>query len=661
MSYCINPQCQNPQNPDHQELCHSCGSTLLLRNRYRVIKPLGQNLLNRTFLAVDQDKPSQPRCVIQQFLTIETETAQPGVKERFSHAFYHCATKLDSLCKHPRLPDLLASFETEGYRYLVYEYMAGENLAQQLVRGQQFSEKDIWQLLKEVVPVLQLFHEQKLIHGDIKPENIIQNPAPLPNPQRQHHRWILVDFGSVIPLNGIALNAGTHGSAEFTAPEQIRGEPLPSSDLYSLGMICLYLLTEVSPFDLYDIKADTWVWRHYLKQPVSVQLGRILDKLIERDPRVRYHSAATVMRELKSPPAPLETLLQQPKWALAIWSSAAVAVLSILISWRLPVPAPSPSTQSPAPISAATEPQEFEFFNSGAPMRTLAQTSGPVWSVAVSPRGRVVASGSTDGIIQLLNLRTGESLGTLIGHQGPVWSVAISPNGKTLVSGSGDNTIKIWHLCSGLLETTLPGHVGGVYAVTLSPDGKILASAGKDNTIKLWEVSSGRLLVALGDHDEIQSVVFSPNGKFVISGSNHGTLKLWNWKTGQLVNTIAAHTAPVWSVAISPDGKTLASASWDQTVKLWDLNSSGQIGRKPRQTLLGHNDKVQSLAFNSKGNTLASGDFSGTIKLWKLQTGDLLGTLKGHSSWVEVAFDPTSDQLISGSFDDTIKVWKVSQ
>lgn len=660
MSYCINPQCQNPQNPEHSLSCHSCGSPLLLKNRYRALKPLGQNLLNRTFLAVDQDKPSQPRCVIQQFFTIDNSVDQPSGQEHLSRAFHHCATQLDNLGKHPRLPELLASFAESGNCYLVYEYIAGQSLGELLAQGEEFTEKEIWQLLKEVVPVLQLLHEQKLIHRDIKPDNIMQQPAPLADRRRHPHRFILVDFGSVMPLNGIPLHSGTPGAAEFVAPEQTLGKPILSSDLYSLGVTCLYLLTQVSPFDLYDIKADQWVWRDYLKQPVSPHLGQILDQMVQRDSRHRYHSTAALLRDIKSPPPPMTTFWQQPKWALAVWSSAAVALVSIFLSWRVPVPQPSVSNQRNIITPSISQPWEEDFFTSDAPMRTLAQTYSPVWSVVVSPRGRVLASGSSDGMIRLLNVHTGQTLGTLSGHQGPVWSLAISPDGRTLVSGSGDNTIKVWHFCQGQLQSTLPGHEGGVYEVAFSRDGERIASVGKDNRLKIWELATGKLLITIRNLQDVQSVVFSDHGKFVITGNNQGLMQVWNQK-GKLIHQVAGHQGPIWSIALSPDGQTLATASWDRTVKLWDLSASGQIGRKPRQTLVGHGDKVQSLAFNGAGNTLASGDFTGAIKVWELKTGDLLGTLKGHTSWVEVAFDPTTNQLVSGSFDDTIKVWRLSQ
>jgi WD40 repeat protein len=130
-----------------------------------------------------------------------------------------------------------------------------------------------------------------------------------------------------------------------------------------------------------------------------------------------------------------------------------------------------------------------------------------------------------------------------------------------------------------------------------------------------------------------------------------------------LKQTLRGHDEVVWALAISPDGQTLASGSWDKTVKIWDMNTSNEFQQSSGsllRTLTGHFDKVKSLAFSPDGEKLASADLSGTIKLWQISSGEMEGTLKGHSTWVELAFNPQDRTLVSGSFDDTIKVWQVS-
>ncbi|MBD2436256.1 serine/threonine-protein kinase [Nostoc sp. FACHB-110] len=289
MSYCLNPRCPKPENPHDVKFCQTCGSKLLLKERYRAIKPIGQGGFGRTFLAVDEDKPSKPSCVIKQFYPQAqgTNTVQKAVE-----LFNQEAVQLDELGKHPQIPELLAYFTQDDRQYLVQEFINGQNLAQELAQHGAFSETQIYQLLHDLLPVLQFCHMRQVIHRDIKPENIIL---------REHDRkLVLVDFGAAKSAVGTALNrTGTSiGSPEYVAPEQIRGRALFASDIYSLGATCINLLTGRSPFDSYDTNHGTWVWQQYLKTPISNHLTRILNKMLESIPAKRYQTVDELLQDL---------------------------------------------------------------------------------------------------------------------------------------------------------------------------------------------------------------------------------------------------------------------------------------------------------------------------------------------------------------------------
>jgi WD40 repeat protein len=290
--------------------------------------------------------------------------------------------------------------------------------------------------------------------------------------------------------------------------------------------------------------------------------------------------------------------------------------------------------------------------------RTLTGHSDSVWSVAYSPDGQTLASGSWDKTIKLWNVKTGNLLQTLTGHSDQVRSVAYSPDGQTLASGSSDKTIKLWNVRTGNLLQTLTGHSDSVW-LAYSPDGQTLASGSWDNTIKIWDVKTGNLLQTLTGHsDSVYSVAYSPDGQTLASGSSDNTIKLWNVKTGNLLQTVTGHSHSVRSVAYiaySPDGQTLASGGWDKTIKLWDINTGNLL-----QTLTGHSDRVRSVAYSPDGQTLASGSDDNTIKLWNVKTGNLLQTLEGHSDLVfSVAYSPDGQTLASGGYDKTIKIWRL--
>ncbi|MEC4813505.1 MAG: serine/threonine-protein kinase [Scytonema sp. PMC 1069.18] len=293
MSYCLNPFCPNPQNTNDGKFCQTCGSKLLLKERYRAIKPIGQGGFGRTFLAVDEDKPSKPRCVIKQFYPQAqgTSTVQKAVE-----LFTQEAMRLDELGKHPQIPELLAYFTQEDRQYLVQEFIDGLNLAEEVAQRGAFSEADIRQLLNELLPVLQFCHARQVIHRDIKPENIIQRRTP----QSISGNIVLVDFGAAKEATYTALNrTGTSiGSPEYVAPEQMRGRASFASDIYSLGATCVHLLTNISPFDLYDIYHDVWIWQQFLKTTVSNELSFIINKMLETAVMRRYQTVDEVLKDL---------------------------------------------------------------------------------------------------------------------------------------------------------------------------------------------------------------------------------------------------------------------------------------------------------------------------------------------------------------------------
>ncbi|MEG3835304.1 serine/threonine protein kinase [Microcoleus sp. MON2_D6] len=309
---------------------------------------------------------------------------------------------------------------------------------------------------------------------------------------------------------------------------------------------------------------------------------------------------------------------------------------------------------------------------------TLPGHSSFVNSLAISPDGKILASGSWDKTIKIWNLETTELIGTLTGHSDRVNSVAISYDGKMLVSGSSDETIKFWNLHNGDLLCTFPGHSMEVNSVAINPKGLVIASCGgADNTIKLWNLRSGELLRTLRGHsDNVNAVVFSPDGKILASGSSDATSKVWDVESGKLLRTLSGLNVGVNSVAIAPDGQILASVSNDYTIKLRNLQTGSLLrilntnsGRGNGVTNLGTNEALhilqnyvsrgESVAISGDGLTLASGCDDNTINIWNLQTGELLTSLKGHSGTVySVAIAPSGNLLASGSADQTIKIWR---
>jgi WD40 repeat protein len=631
MSYCLNPDCQNPQNLARTKSCQTCGTRLLLAERYRAIKLIGAGGFGRTFIAEDEYKPSKPRCVVKQFYPSSQGTSNP---DKAAELFQQEAVRLDELGKHPQIPELFAHFEQDNRLYIVQEFIDGQNLAQELAETGAFREGQIRSILSDLLPLLELIHNEKVIHRDIKPENIIR--------RRSDDRLVLVDFGAAKYANSAALakTGTTIGSAGYAAPEQSFGKAVFASDIYSLGVTCIHLLTNMEPFNLYDPLESEFMWRDYLvDNPVSEELAGVLNKMIQSSAKQRYQSALEVIQ--------------------ALGLSAGTPISNVAVA--VPIPASPSNAPSPSPeekSSSETDNQKI------SPVATFSDSKGAVWSVSYSPDGKNLAGGigtimslftGKDNTVRIWNVNSGKVIYTFTEHSAHVKSVAFSPDGQTLVSASDDKTIKLWDVSTGQKKRTLSEHSASVKSVAFSPDGQILASGSNDQTIKLWDVSTGLEKSTLKGHSFwVNSVAFSPDGQTLASGSDDKTIKLWDVSTGKELRTLKGYSGNIGCIAFSPDGQTLASGSGDNTIKLWDVRSD-----REKRTLKGHSSTVYAVAVSPDGQTVASSSADYTIKLWDVRTGQELLTIKQDSIIYSLTFSPDGQTFASGSMDKTIKIWQV--
>ncbi|MFW6358455.1 MAG: protein kinase domain-containing protein, partial [Chroococcales cyanobacterium] len=307
MRYCLNPDCPQPQNPDTVETCQACGFKLLLSDRYRVTQILGQGGFGATFLASDLSLPGHPSCVIKQ---LRLSTTSPQMLEMAKRLFRREAETLGKIGNHPQVPTLLNYFDENQQFYLVQEYVNGKNLQQEIKENGPLSEAGVRQFLSEILPMIQYIHSQEVIHRDIKPANLIR--------REQDRKLVLIDFGAVKnevdptaaanTSENTALTQFAIGTPGYAPPEQLAMRPVYASDIYAIGVTCIYLLTAKSPKDLdYNPSTGEMIWQRYVH--VSEHFASVLRKMLEVAVRDRYQSTEDVLRALDLEPY-LDSLAQ---------------------------------------------------------------------------------------------------------------------------------------------------------------------------------------------------------------------------------------------------------------------------------------------------------------------------------------------------------------
>jgi serine/threonine protein kinase, bacterial len=298
MSYCVNPECPQPKNPTDAFLCQACGARLLVRNRYRVTKSLGQGGFGATFVAIDVSLPGEPICVIKQ---LRPSNNHEKFLRMARELFEREARTLGKIGNHPQIPRLLDFFEERRNFYLVQEYVSGHTVHQEVKQMGLFKEEKIRDFLIEILPVITYIHSQQVIHRDIKPANILR--------REQDGKLVLIDFGAVKNYvaqlevsEGVEQASNTQfavGTSGYAPPEQLAMRPIFASDIYALGVTCIYLMTGKSPKDIeYNPSTGEMMWQKHVK--LGKHMTQVLSKMLEVSVRYRYQSVEEVQAALKS-------------------------------------------------------------------------------------------------------------------------------------------------------------------------------------------------------------------------------------------------------------------------------------------------------------------------------------------------------------------------
>jgi len=284
-----------------------------------------------------------------------------------------------------------------------------------------------------------------------------------------------------------------------------------------------------------------------------------------------------------------------------------------------------------------------------------------VIDMAVSLDGRLLITGSKDGLVRIWDLHR-ESLETvLLGHRGAVQTVAISSTSKKVLSGSKDGTARIWDVKTSTCLHVLECHKTVVQKIMISANEAVVFTGAQDGDVRLWDPSSGTLLTTFfSEAGAITDLALSPNDEYLAAGTYDGSVLVWDPAARSLLSRLQSHKSAVNTVLFSHghQGLIVASGSYDRTVNIWSVPAGELLF-----TLSGHTRLVKSIAFSRSGALLASASFDNTIRVWETESGKLLGTLKGHrDALICVAFSKNRENLLaSAGKDRTVRIWDATE
>jgi WD40 repeat protein/serine/threonine protein kinase len=608
---------------------------------------------------------------------------------------------------HPAIvPVYEIARHADGSLFYTMRLIEGKDMDQHLSERQTLSDRLL--LLPNYIDLCQAVayaHSQGVIHRDLKPANVILGA---------YGETVVLDWGVAKVRGAAELSPETGktgmlamdtfktqpgaliGTPLYMSPEQAAGnieETDFRSDVWALGAILYHLLTGSPPFPGESaFKVMSKVLTAPLP-PVAMlapeappELCVIAEKCLQRDRDARYANAGELLREVSEVAlvmfGPMSFVQVRNERNEAVEARRAAEEQRALAERRekeaqrnlaeayfqYGLRAEQEKRWNDARVyyakslsligredarsalyREATQPIQVTLH------RTLIGHTERVTSVAFSPDGKHLASGSWDETLRLWSVESGECLRTFSGNEDWVTSVAFSPDGKYLASGSSD-TLRFWSVNTGECIIKLSGHENEIMCVAFSPDGEYVVTGGSDHTVRRWHVSSGDCLGTYTGHEDwVTAVDFAPDQKSFLSGSWDQTVRLWSVESGECLQVFRGHDEEVTSVQYDLDCQRALSASHDRTLRLWDL-ATGECLKVYR----GHGDRIYSASFHALGNLAISGGDDRSVRLWDLDEDECLRAFVGHDVRVcSVHFSPEGGLAASGSWDKTVKLWSV--
>ncbi len=567
--------------------------------------------------------------------------------------------------RHPHIIRILdfGVDHTENTPYLVMDLASNGTLRQRHPKGSTLSLVTIVSYVKQVASALQYAHDEKLIHCDVKPENMLLG---------SNEEVLLSDFGiAALAHSTSSLKTQKYsGTVHYSAPEQIQGKPRPASDQYALGIVIYEWLTGSRPFSGSSHIEIAMQHISTLPPPLHAKLSKIspvVEQIVmmalEKDPKQRFPSVQQFATALEQ--------ASQPESS----SKAATPVGTLLLTYRDHFRGASAAVWSPDGMCVASASGDctvqvwnartgktlvhYQGHGGPAPIEEMGSSMDDLLrpiAVAWSPDGTRVVSGSWGGSVQVWDATTGTDVLTYHGHHLKIKAVAWSPDGTRIASGSDDG-IQVWDAITAAHITTYAGHNYEFDDLAWSPDSKYISSISQNKkSVRVWDATTGSQILAHGCYPDpayqTGRVAWSPDGKLIASGNQRG-VEVWEVETETTVFTCNRFSSWRQPIAWSPDSKHIALTDNDRTIQLWDVTTGSKV-----YSYSEHSDSVSTIAWSPDGRYIVSGDGQETL-VWDAMIGKTLLSYHGHLGFANtLAWSPDGESLVShSSGSNKVQVW----
>ena len=662
--------------------------------QYQIVEMLTPTRFGQLYLGRKKDQSSQ----------VLIEGLLPQLQEELKQDFLKGAQALQQL-EHPHILHVRDMGVYQSYPFLVTDSLPYRTFNQISAPNGLPPLMVFLPYLKKIASALHYAHHHLIVHGDIRPENMLLSANNVPLLRGFLLEAITQNRGR---LSYRGAEAAEQEAMIYAAPEQIQGNAGFASDQYALGVFIYQLLCGQAPFigssveiAFQKIYAAAPPLGQKMPERISPGVEQVVMKALEKEPERRFPDVQVF----------IDALEQEQNQSLGDLVAAVPVGRTVLLAATPQTPVP-PTRQGVAPIQVPPPDDLLEESLEQAPKKSKKKKKAteplPPPKKQPTPRregGSVTrrvfavgfvgfaALGGVGGwyllsqrfahaVLPVVSAQTGSPATQttingqkgliFVGHLASVNALAWSPDGKFIASASDDTFVQVFEAATGARRLIYRGHIEEVAAVAWSPDGHLIASAGQDQTVQIWKAASGDepVFTYKGHTDRVNGLSWSRDGQLLTSGSDDKSVQVWQSGNGEGIFTFLGHTAGVLCVGWQPDQSSVASGSWDGTLRDWATAQHGDHFQAGDQIFDygGHGtNEVYALAWSPDGMFTASAGADQTVQLSNGVDGTPSPPFftdhrrQDHLNRVfAVAWSPDGTAIASGDEDGNVYVWKAA-